>query len=53
MMLTVNDYDRYIKYFVFNTFIYIFNTLLFMYVGIYDKVINKITRLIAPTLIAS
>lgn len=47
-MLTVNDDDRYRKYFIFNTFIYIFNTLLFIYVGSYAKVINKITRLIAP-----
>lgn len=52
-MLTVNEYDKYIKYFVFNTFIYIFNTLLFIYIGIYAKVINKIARLITPSLIAS
>lgn len=39
--------DIYKIYFIFNTFIHIFNTLLFMYVGIYAKIINKFARLIA------
>lgn len=41
-LTVVTDMIVYMKYFVFNTFIHIFNIVIYTYKKIYAKIINKI-----------